>query len=73
MFVGFGCLYAQPTHKYRKLSPRAKMVFLIYPEHCKGHVIYGEHSNGCMVEIDSFNVEFLEDEFPILDKIKNNV
>ena len=53
------------THKHRKLGPRAtKMVFIRYPEHSKGFVLYGEHPNGGMTEVDSRNVEFLQDEFP---------
>ena len=60
-----------PTHKYRKLGPRAtKMVFIQYPEHSKRYVMYGEHPNGGMTEVDSRNVEFLEDEFPSIGEIK---
>jgi len=54
-----------PTHKYGKLGPRAaKMVFIRYREHSKAYVMYDEHCNGCLAEVDSCNVEFLEDEFP---------
>jgi len=52
-----------PTHEHGKLGPRAtKMVFMRYPEHSKGYVMFGKHSNGGMTEIDSRNVDFLEDE-----------
>ena len=37
------------THKHEKLGPRAtKMVFIRYPPHSKGYVIYGEYPNGGM-------------------------
>jgi len=32
--------------------------------------MYGEHPNGVMIEVDSYNVDFLEDEFPVLMKSK---
>jgi len=46
------------------------MVFLWYAEHAKGYVIYGEHSNGGITDVDSSNVDFLEDEFPSIGEIK---
>lgn len=50
-----------PTHKHGKLGSRAtKKVFIRYPEHSKGYVMFGEHPNGGMTEMDSRNVEFLE-------------
>jgi len=62
------------THKHGKLGPRAtKMVFICYPEHSKGYVMYGEHPNGGMTEVDSHNVEFLEDDFSSIGEIKNDV
>ena len=62
------------THKYEKLGPRGtKMVFLWYPEHSKGYVMYGEHANGDMTEVDSHNVEFLKDEFPSIGEIKQDI
>ena len=38
-------------------------MFIRYPEIFKGYVIYGEHPNGGMTEIESQDVEFLKDEF----------
>jgi len=38
------------------------MVFIRYPEHSKGYVMFGKYHNGGMMEIDSSNVEFLEYE-----------
>lgn len=63
-----------PTHKHGKLGPRAtKMVFIRYPDHSKGYVMYGEHPNGGMTEVDSRNVNFLEDEFPSIGEIKKDL
>ena len=63
-----------PTHRYGKLGPRAtKMVFIRYPEHSKGYVMYGEHPSGGMKEIDSRNVDFLEDEFPTIGEVKQDL
>ena len=62
-----------PTNKHEKLGPRAtKMVFIWYPKHSKGYVMYGEHPNGGVTEVDSHNVEFLEDEFPSIGEIKQD-
>jgi len=63
-----------PTHKHRKLDPKAiKMVFIRYPAQAKGYVMYGEHTNGGMTEIDSHNVDFLEDEFPTVGEVRKDV
>ena len=63
-----------PTHKHGKLGPRAtKMVFIRYPAQSKGYVMYGEHPNGGMTEIDSRNVDFLEDEFSTIGEVKKDV
>ena len=35
--------------------------------------MYGEHPNGGMTEIDSRNVDFLEDEFPTIGEVKKDV
>jgi len=34
--------------------------------------MYGEHPNGGMIEIESCNVDFLEDEFPSIGEIKKD-
>ena len=63
-----------PTRKYEKLDPRAiKMVFIRYPAQSKGYVMYAEHPNDGMIEIDSRNVDFLEDEFPAIDEVKKDI
>jgi len=67
-------MYITPTHKHGKLGARAtKLVFIRYPEHSKGYVMYGEHRNGGLTEVDSRNVEFLEDEFPSIGEIKQDM
>ena len=50
-----------------KLGQRAiKMVFL---KHSKVYVMYGEHPNGGMMKLDSYNVDVLEDAFPSISEI----
>ena len=39
------------------------MVFIRYPEHYKGYVMCGEHPNDGITEVDSYNINFLDDEF----------
>ena len=63
-----------PTHKYRKLGTKAtKIMFTRYLKHCEGYVTYEEHPNRDMMEIDSLNVDFLEDDFPRIGKTKKGV
>ena len=49
------------------------MVFIRYHEHSKGYVKFGEHPNGGMTEVDSRNVDFLEDKFPSVGEIKQDL
>jgi len=35
--------------------------------------MYGEHPNGGLIEVDSCNVEFLEDEFSSIGEIKQDI
>jgi len=63
-----------PTYKHKKLGPRAtKMVFIRYLAQSKGYVMYGEHPNGGMIEINSHNINFLEDEFPTIGEVRKDV
>jgi len=63
-----------PTHKHGKLDPKAtKMVFIRYPTQSKEYVMYREHPNGGMTEIESRNVDFLEDEFSSIGELKKNL
>jgi transposase InsO family protein len=53
------------AHKYGKLGPRArKHIFIRYSDSSKGYVMYGEHSNGGMIEIESRDIDFIETDFP---------
>jgi len=71
---GLSSYVHNPTHQYVKLDPNAtKIVFINYPAHFKGHVMYGQHPNGGITEIDSHNVNFLEDEFSSNSKIKKDL
>jgi len=59
------------THQHGKLGLKAtKIVFIRYHANSKGYVMYGEHPNGGTIEVDSRNVNFLEDEFPNDGEIK---
>ena len=49
------------------------MVFIRYPAQSKGYVMYEEHLTGNMTEIDSHNIDFLENEFPIISEIRKDV
>ena len=49
------------------------MLFIRYPAHSKGYVMYGEHSNGGVIEIESHNVDFLKVEFPSIGEIKKDL
>jgi len=63
-----------PTHKHEKCGHKAiKMVFIRYPTHSKGYMTYREKRNGSMTEIKSYNVGFLENEFPSIGKIKKHL
>uniref|UniRef100_A0A2N9IQ42 Integrase catalytic domain-containing protein n=1 Tax=Fagus sylvatica TaxID=28930 RepID=A0A2N9IQ42_FAGSY len=53
------------AHKYGKLGPRArKHIFIRYSDSSKGYVMYGEHPNGGMTEIESRDIDFIETDFP---------
>ena len=49
------------------------MVFIRYPAQFKGYMMYGEHPSGGMIEIDFRNVNFLENEFPTIGEVKQDV
>ena len=53
------------SYKDGKLGPRGKKcIFIRYSEHSKGYVLIGEQSDGSVTEIESRDVDFIEDEFP---------
>uniref|UniRef100_A0A2N9G9I0 Integrase catalytic domain-containing protein n=1 Tax=Fagus sylvatica TaxID=28930 RepID=A0A2N9G9I0_FAGSY len=56
------------AHKYGKLGPRArKHIFIRYSDSSKGYVMYGEHPNGGMTEIESRDIDFIETDFPSIN------
>ena len=62
------------SHKFGKLGPRArKHIFIRYSESSKGYVMYGEHPDGGMTEIESRDVEFLEKDFPSTSNTKEDL
>ena len=62
------------SHKYGKLGPRAsKKIFIRYSESSKGYVMYGEHSDSGMTEIESRHVNFIEDDFPSINEAKQDL
>ncbi|KAL0456748.1 UNVERIFIED_CONTAM: hypothetical protein Slati_1014000 [Sesamum latifolium] len=62
------------SHKYGKLGPRAsKRIFIRYCKHSKGYVMYGEHPDKGMTEIESRDVDFLEEDFPSISEVKGNL
>ncbi|KAF8393840.1 hypothetical protein HHK36_020038 [Tetracentron sinense] len=53
------------SHEHEKLGPRArKNIFIRYSESSKGYVMYGEHPNGGMTEVESRDIDFIETHFP---------
>uniref|UniRef100_A0A2N9GLJ0 Integrase catalytic domain-containing protein n=1 Tax=Fagus sylvatica TaxID=28930 RepID=A0A2N9GLJ0_FAGSY len=53
------------AYKYGKLGPRArKHIFIRYSDSSKGYVMYGEHPNGGLTEIESHDIDFIETDFP---------
>ena len=62
------------NHKYRKLGPRArKHTFIRYPQGSKGYVIFGEHLDGGKNEVDSHDVDFIENDFPSIDDVNESL
>ena len=53
------------SHKYGKLGPKGKKsIFIRYSEHSKGHVFIGENESGSIIEFESRDATFYENEFP---------
>ncbi|KAK4435190.1 hypothetical protein Salat_0682300 [Sesamum alatum] len=53
------------------MGPRAsKLIFIRYCEHPKGYVMYDEHPDRGMTEIESRDVDFLEEDFPSISEVK---
>ena len=57
--------YVHTSHKDGKLWPRGKKcIFIRYSEHSKGYVFIGENDDGSITEIESWDIDFLEEDFP---------
>lgn len=53
------------SHKHDKLgSCGKKCIFICYPEHSKSYVFIGENTNGSILELESRDVTFIENDFP---------
>ncbi|CAL5374326.1 unnamed protein product [Camellia sinensis] len=62
------------SHKFGKLGPRGKKcIFIRYSEHSKGYVFVGEHPDGSVTEIESRDVDFLEEDFPSRGEVTREV
>ena len=62
------------NHKYGKLGPRArKHTFIRYPEGLKGYVMFGEHPDGEKTELDSCDVDFIENDFPSIGDVNESL
>jgi hypothetical protein len=48
----------------------SKQIFIRY-SYFKGYVIYGEHSDEGMTEIESHDINFLEKDFLNIGEVKN--
>jgi hypothetical protein len=62
------------SHKYGKVGPRGKKsIFIRYSEHSKGYVLIGEQTDGRVTEIESRDVDFIEDDFPTKGEVDRNL
>ena len=53
------------SHEYEKLGPMGrKCIFIRYSKFSKGYIFLGEDVNGRVIEIESRDVIFLEEDFP---------
>ena len=63
-----------PSHKYRKLSPKErKCIFIRYNEHSKGYVFIGKYEDGTVIELESQDVTFLKDDYPCTGEIDRDL
>ncbi|XP_028059899.1 uncharacterized protein LOC114263534 [Camellia sinensis] len=62
------------SQKFGKLGPTGKKyIFIRYSEHSKGYVFIGEHSDGSVIEIESQDVDFLEEDFSSKGEVTKDV
>ena len=63
-----------PSHKYGKLGHKErKCIFIRYSEHSKGYVFIGEHEDGTVTKLESWDVMFLKDNFPHTGEIDRDL
>ena len=62
------------NHKYGKLGPRARNhTFIRYHKGSKGYVMFGEHLDGGKTEVDSLDVDFIENDFPSISDVNESL
>ncbi|KAK4838535.1 hypothetical protein QYF36_014541 [Acer negundo] len=62
------------SSQYGKLGARGKKhIFIRYSEHSKGYTLKCENSDGSVTELESRDVNFLENEFPIKGEVDKDV
>ncbi|KAL0297952.1 UNVERIFIED_CONTAM: hypothetical protein Sangu_2462900 [Sesamum angustifolium] len=67
-------LYIVPlTNMGNWATEQANLSFIRYCENSKGYVMYGEYPNKGMTEIESRDVDFLEEDFPSISEVKGNL
>ena len=62
------------NHKYGKLGPRSrKLTFIMYPRGSKGYVMFGEHPDGEKTKVDSYDVDFIKNDFPSVGNVNESL
>ena len=62
------------NHQYGKLGPRArKHTFIRYPEGSKDYMVFGEHPDRGNTEVDSGDVDFIENDFPSIGDVNESL
>ena len=62
------------SYKYEKLGLQGKeCIFIRYLEHSKGYVFIGEKKDGIVIEIESRDAIFSENEFPSKGEINRSI
>jgi hypothetical protein len=62
------------SRKYGKLGLREKKcIFIRYSEHSKGYVLIGEQPNRSVTEVESRDVDFIENEFPSRSEVDKDL
>ena len=61
------------THQYGKLGPKGKKcIFIRYSETSRGFVFIGEKADGSVTELESRDVVFLEEDYPVRGKVNKD-